>query len=91
MARCKAPALPRSEAYTSVRRSDAGEGQRRSKIPPPFAGEWAFFSNLSLPHLTRDRIVELLRHLRLDVLGGIVLLLPHLQGQSGELGAELYA
>jgi hypothetical protein len=37
MPRCKAPEIPRSEAYILVRRSDEGGGQRR---------RWAFFSNL---------------------------------------------
>ena len=37
MPRCKAPEIPRSEAYMEVRRNDEGRGQRR---------RWAFFSNL---------------------------------------------
>src|SRR3989339_1603818 len=40
MPRCKAPDVPRSEAYIWVRRNDAGQGQRR---------RWAFFSNLAQP------------------------------------------
>ncbi len=40
MPRCKAPEIPRSEAYMKVRRSDEGRGQRR---------RGAFFSTLLDP------------------------------------------